>query len=62
MGRVFRPHAFPRVPDERISSSRCLVGENSPRLGIRIGTLEDNLIEQPIIALDEATLDAADGR
>jgi len=30
-------------------------------LGIRIGTVEDNLSEQPIIALDEATLDAADG-
>jgi hypothetical protein len=29
-------------------------------LGIRIGRLEDNLIDEPVIALDEAALDAAD--
>jgi hypothetical protein len=31
-------------------------------LGIRIGSLEDNLIEQPVIALDQSALDAADGK
>lgn len=31
-------------------------------LGIRIGRPEDNLTEQPVIALDEAALDAADGK
>ena len=31
-------------------------------LGIRIGRLEDNLLEEPVITLDQAALDAADAQ